>query len=785
MKKKQLGKNNLLMRVNKKLGSTKVIAIICSIVAILILSVGNYAINIIDSVMLKDYKNLFGAKQLVRCSVISNPSVRLLYIILVVATFVYVCILAYRIYSSYTDMNIGQKGTDRFTTIDEIKEQYKLVPIKDKEFEGYGGIPVARVGNFLAIDDSNTNSCIVGITRSGKGEIEVVPAIDLYSRGSKKASMVILDMKMELICRSYDTLIARGYEVNFLNIQDPETGVQFNPLDLIVKYYMAGEVSDAELLCNSFAYSIYSGNSKGGGDDNAEFFLSNASSALSAMILAHIDDCNMQDIRDNAKAEIFFIEKQAEYEKLSEEERAEADERWQKQKPSIYTLENLKEFKAIPINATYKKTHENMKKVTVSSVYHTFLELARQYINPHTTQLDIYFQKRPQGDRAKDLYGSIEVSGDRTKGSIFSQALTKLNVYMYEKTRALTSASTFDIESLGFGDKPVALFIGVPFYDRSKDSIVSTLIGQIFQANARRAAATKELKCDRRIIFHLDEIGNYPAIKDFKSMITVGLGCEMIFNLFLQAYNQLDSTYGDDAETIKGNCGNHIFIQTSLLKTAEEFSKMLGNETITNITRSGKKLELSKSYTELYEQRELLTANELMLLREGEIVVKRVMKRKDKNMNKVKPYPIFASIEEGTDMKYSYEYLLDTFPQGKGLTDLNLPNIEKENIPEFFNYKYTMNKYAYEYIDSLLRNGTEEEIESLSDNEIAEYEIFKEFYKFDKQLKSIPNGSGIINFAKKNGISDINENMLLGDFVDTLVNSKLDIKVKSEILSLV
>ena len=193
-----------------------------------------------------------------------------------------------------------------------------LFQIKEIEFEGYGGIPVARIDSNLYLDDSNTNTIVLGITRSGKGEMFVVPCIDLYSRGTEKASMVIIDMKLELVCRSYEALKSRGYEVLVLNIADPSVGIQYNPLDLIVKYYMEGNKSDAELLCNSFAYSIYSGNGgKSSGDDNAEFFLNNATSALSALIIAHIDDCNKQDLRDNAEAAALFLKKQAAYDMLT------------------------------------------------------------------------------------------------------------------------------------------------------------------------------------------------------------------------------------------------------------------------------------------------------------------------------------------------------------------------------------------------------------------------------------------------------------------------------------
>ena len=219
---------------------------------------------------------------------------------------------------------------------------------------------------------------MLGITRSGKGEMFVVPCIDLYSRGSEKASMVIIDMKLELVCRSYEALKSRGYEVLVLNIADPSVGIQYNPLDLIVKYYMEGNKSDAELLCNSFAYSIYSGNGgKSSGDDNAEFFLNNATSALSALIIAHIDDCNKQDLRENAEAAAIFLKRQESYERLQPEQKAAADTEWNSNIPEIFTKNNLKKFRYIPTTVKFEYSHENIKRVTVASIVNTFTELAR------------------------------------------------------------------------------------------------------------------------------------------------------------------------------------------------------------------------------------------------------------------------------------------------------------------------------------------------------------------------------------------------------------------------
>ncbi len=76
--------------------------------------------------------------------------------------------------------------------------------------------------------------------------------------------------------------------------------------------------------------------------------------------------------------------------------------------------------------------------------------------------------------------------------------------------------------------------------------------------------------------FLLDEFGNMPAIEGMSNIITVCLGRNIRFNLIIQAYSQLKQKYGDDSDTIIGNCGNQIYILTTDKNTANHFSEMLG-----------------------------------------------------------------------------------------------------------------------------------------------------------------------------------------------------------------
>lgn len=108
MGKKELGNNNLLMRLNKRIGSRNVITAIAATVFIIIFLIGNYICNVISATLSSNYNNLFGAAQLVRLRAFRHPFTTFLFFLFLVADVAYVLILTYRIYTSYTDMNIGR-----------------------------------------------------------------------------------------------------------------------------------------------------------------------------------------------------------------------------------------------------------------------------------------------------------------------------------------------------------------------------------------------------------------------------------------------------------------------------------------------------------------------------------------------------------------------------------------------------------------------------------------------------------------------------------------------------
>lgn len=759
------------------------------------------------------------------CLTTFYPALAPVYIFLIIVAIAVAILNVYRFRNAFRSLEAGQKGTSRLTTMEEIKEQYPAVaeiPEKNpdgsiKRIPGNGGLPVASKDGYMYLDESATNALILAITRAGKGEVFSLRMLDSYSRSEKQPSLIILDMKFDLRKMCTKAFQDRGYEVMSINLENPMRGVGYNPLYLITRYYQEGRDSDAELLCKAFAYPHFA-SAGGKSDDNSDFFLSNATSALVATIMAHTVDCLRQDKRENAKLAMQYLTKRQAYEQLTEEEKKKANQSYEELRKEKTFVQCVLEAKVIPDDVPFEVQETNARKNNMASVMNMFTNLAGETAGKNKTKLDEYFDLRGRFDRARAVYSSINVSGDKTKGSIFSQMLTKLSQYTFGGMEQLTRESTFSPEELGFGKKPIALFLQVPFYDRSKDAIAISMIDQLYQANARACVQSPSGKCARRIIFHLDEVAQFPPIEHLDSKLSICLGLNMVFNLIIQTDAQLTLKYGDAAKTIKGNCGNQIFLQTSEEETAKMFSSLLGSKTITNVNRVGTRFALNKSYTETVEERPLLNPRELMDLEEGENVVLRTMYRRDLEGNPVKPHPIFNSRKEGRAFLYRYQYLQDYFPDADTVSEesLHLSTLKAVRADEMmYNYDISFEAAQYAQLPKQIKEITKE-IEQMErcgapeDELDAEYEMRqqmeeklqelaeKQWYQWDtkimlssmEKVSSTTSEKQFADFCRQLGERDIEFGQLLirestaGELLlQAVVSESISLKDKCDLLS--
>ncbi|PFV50061.1 VirD4-like conjugal transfer protein, CD1115 family [Bacillus cereus] len=699
--------------IKYKLAEKEVLIPLSAFLFVGMLLVANFLLNLSLELIETTFSDLLHPKPfhmeigfLFRMPIAEHPIYYLLVFLVVIGT---IARTVYKLKSSFKNLNNHEKGSSRFTTVEELKKQYRAVPDREETFKGGGGVVISRLGDKVFIDDSPVNNLIIGTTRSGKGETFVFPTIDVYSRAEHKPSLIFNDPKGELFSASKETLEERGYHIEVLNLLTPLDSMSYNLLQLVKDAYKDGDYSTAQALCKTLSHTLYY---KPGVKD--PFWQDCAMSLCNAMILAITDKCIAEGTEE---------------------------------KITMYAVANM-------------LSELGSKEIIIDPE------------EPPKNALDLYFENLPSDSVAKMQYATSNFSKGQARGGIFTQTMNGLSIFTFDEIAKMTAKNSVDLKRVGFGktikgkvtprkrieivfpdgskesiksditgrfaldfkkvikvgdtiqfnekgnkkkktsisimkidektgdtefkvveenediqiitvdyfDKPVTIFMITPDFDSSNHVIASIFVRQLYFILAKGASLARGGKCHREVVFCLDEFGNMPSIEGMANIITVCLGRNVRFNLVIQAYAQLKNKYGEDADTIDGNCGNTIYILTNDQETAEKVSKKLGNQTINLSSRSGKGLSTDKNKTESLDQRPLLTANELMNFKEGESAVIRVIKRQDNNRKRIRPRPIYNTGE--TALKYRWEYLGVEFDTDKSILDIDIDSLHDDVNPK-------------------------------------------------------------------------------------------------------
>lgn len=127
---------------------------------------------------------------------------------------------------------------------------------------------------------------VSGATGSGKSRFLYLPSIDLLSyggasNGSEPATLVVSDVKNELIELTGDELARRGYRVLLLDTQHPYRGQRFNPLKQVLDLHAEGRDQEAEQAADAIAELVVQDDEK----DKRSHWTASARGLLSALVL--------------------------------------------------------------------------------------------------------------------------------------------------------------------------------------------------------------------------------------------------------------------------------------------------------------------------------------------------------------------------------------------------------------------------------------------------------------------------------------------------------------------
>ncbi|MBP3921197.1 MAG: type IV secretory system conjugative DNA transfer family protein [Bacilli bacterium] len=193
-----------------------------------------------------------------------------------------------------------------------------------------------------------------------------------------------------------------------------------------------------------------------------------------------------------------------------------------------------------------------------------------------STYIKEYFNTKDPASPAYVNASSTLMAPSDTKGSILSVFKQKVKLFTSrENLSEMLSTSDFDMKDIG--RKKTAVFLVIQDEKKTYHSLVTIFIKQCYETLIDIAQEAGG-KLPYRTNFILDEFANMPPLKDVTTMVTAARSRNIRFNFIIQNFAQLTQVYGkENGDTIKGNCGNIIYLISSEIAALEEISKMCGD----------------------------------------------------------------------------------------------------------------------------------------------------------------------------------------------------------------
>ena len=287
----------------------------------------------------------------------------------------------------------------------------------------------------------------------------------------------------------------------------------------------------------------------------------------------------------------------------------------------------------------------------------------------NTTYVKDYFSYKDPAGTAYTKASSTLMAPSETKGSILSVFKQKIQLFASRANLSeMLSNNDFDMRDIG--KQKTAVFIVIQDEKTTYHSLVTIFLKQCYETLISVAQESGG-KLPHRTNFILDEFANMPPLKDVTTMVTAARSRNIRFTFIIQNFAQLYEVYGkENGETIKGNCGNIVYLISTELSALEEISKMCGD------VKSKEKEKTSST--------PLVTVSDLQRLSQWETIILRL-----------RTMPFKTKLTPNYQMNWGHNFPKAKYPQ-------------REKIPvKTFDIKAFVNKKREEKINSMLKDGNQ------------------------------------------------------------------------------
>lgn len=464
---------------------------------------------------------------------------------------------------------------------------------------------------------------IIGTTASGKTSVCLVPSIRIYAHSGEKPCMVISDPKGELYTKTSKILEDEGYRVITLDLRDPFSSTRWNPMEHAFEIYHKGKNCKNNIKkCTNGIRPKDAGYQEIPGETYGQEWFGfegvaypNEDQLRVAVNSAEQVYC---DLAQNELREICNT--------IAPKSKAQ-DPTWEEgAQDYLYgcALAMLEDSLNPELGMTKEKFNFfNLYKIA------TFRDPDAEA--PFETVRKYLLQGRDEAtSTVPNLTSAVINNSPNTTKSYIGVLNGKISFMNDIGISYLTSQS--DINFDDFTSKPTAFYLIIPDDREERHNLAILCLSQLYKRLVDKANSYHDKKLPKHVYFILEEFGNLPPIPKFDSMITVSRGRNILYEMAVQSYTQLETKYGADAsKTIIGNCNAQIYLGTDDQPTRDSFSKMCGEvqliheETSTSTSKSEKGKEGKSTSTSVQKQRTnraLITPYELGQIERNTVIVK-------------------------------------------------------------------------------------------------------------------------------------------------------------------
>lgn len=284
----------------------------------------------------------------------------------------------------------------------------------------------------------------------------------------------------------------------------------------------------------------------------------------------------------------------------------------------------------------------------------------------NTTYIKEYFSFKDPASTAYIKASSTLMAPNETKGSILSVFKQRVQLFA-SRTNLSEMLANNDFDMRDIGRKKTAVFIVIQDEKTTYHTLVTIFLKQCYETLISVAQECGG-KLPHRTNFILDEFANMPPLKDVTTMVTAARSRNIRFTFIIQNFSQLYEVYGkENGETIKGNCGNIVYLISTELSALEEISKMCG--------------EVKSKEKEKTTSTPLVTVSDLQRMEQWHTIILRI-----------RTMPFKTKLTPNYQMDWGHNFPKADYPQ-------------RQEIPvQTFDLKTYVEKKREEKINNLLGN---------------------------------------------------------------------------------